>query len=43
MTRPNLTVITGALARKVIIEEGRATGLEVETESETCIITARQK
>ncbi|MGY6661524.1 MAG: GMC family oxidoreductase [Glycocaulis sp.] len=43
MTRPNLTIITGALARKIIIEEGRATGIEIETESETCTITARKE
>ena len=28
MRRPNLTVLTGALATKLVIEQGRATGLE---------------
>jgi choline dehydrogenase len=30
MQRPNLTVLTGALTRKVLVEEGRATGVEYE-------------
>ncbi|RJL34452.1 GMC family oxidoreductase [Bailinhaonella thermotolerans] len=28
MRRPNLTVVTGGLARRVVIEDGRATGVE---------------
>ncbi len=31
MGRPNLRVITGATVRRVVIEQGRATGVEVET------------
>lgn len=30
MKRPNLKVLTGALAQRVVIEQGRATGVEIE-------------
>jgi len=39
MQRPNLAVVTNALTRKVVIEEGRATGVEYEVEGE--VRTAR--
>jgi choline dehydrogenase-like flavoprotein len=41
MRRPNLTVQTQALARRVVIEKGRATGVEYERAGETIIARAR--
>ncbi|KAA5803700.1 glucose-methanol-choline oxidoreductase [Alkalicaulis satelles] len=43
LKRPNLTVITGALARRIVIEEGRATGLEIEVEGEVRVIEAARE
>ena len=34
MQRPNLAVVTGALTRKVVVEDGRATGVEYEVGGE---------
>src|SRR5690606_16826650 len=34
MKRPNLAVVTNALTRKVVIEDGRATGVEYEVGGE---------
>ncbi|OYW46183.1 MAG: hypothetical protein B7Z08_08530 [Sphingomonadales bacterium 32-68-7] len=39
MARPNLAVVTGALTRKVLVEEGRAVGVEYEVGRE--VRTAR--
>jgi choline dehydrogenase len=41
--RPNLTVLTGALARRIRIENGRATGLEIETADGVHELTARRE
>lgn len=38
--RPNLTVFTGCLARRVLIENGRAVGIEYESEGRTRSIRA---
>ncbi|MBC2776014.1 GMC family oxidoreductase [Parasphingopyxis marina] len=35
LARPNLTVVTGALTRRVVIENGRATGIEVHRDGKT--------
>src|SRR5690606_19447364 len=40
MQRPNLAVVTHALTRRVVIEEGRATGVEYEVGGETRIAKA---
>jgi choline dehydrogenase len=40
MARPNLAVVTGALTRKVLIEDGRATGVEYEVGGEVRTATA---
>ncbi|OKH94899.1 GMC family oxidoreductase [Streptomyces uncialis] len=40
LERPNLTVVTGARADRVVIENGRATGVEVTRDSGTEVITA---
>lgn len=39
MQRPNLAVVTNALTRKVVVENGRATGVEYEVGGE--VLTAR--
>ncbi len=41
--RPNLSVISGCPARRVVIEDGRATGLEVMRGGETVQIGARRE
>ena len=41
MRRPNLAVLTGAHVRRVVIEAGRATGVEVQEEGRTRTIRAR--
>lgn len=41
--RPNLDVWTGALARRVVLEAGRATGVEVERGGETLTVGAEQE
>ncbi|NGN67987.1 choline dehydrogenase [Streptomyces sp. A7024] len=40
--RPNLTVVTGAQARRVLIEDGRATGVEYETAAGVQVIRAAE-
>lgn len=42
-SRPNLTILTGAHLLRVIIEKGRATGVEVKTSSGVQTITAAQE
>ena len=41
--RPNLAIVTGALTRRVVIEGGRATGVEVSREGRTQIIGAARE
>jgi choline dehydrogenase len=41
--RPNLTVMTGALARRVVIKDGRASGVEVSRGGEIMIAQARRE
>ena len=41
--RPNLTVITGALVDKVLIEDGRATGVRYLKNDEVCVVSARRE
>lgn len=36
--RPNLHILTGALARRVVIEDGRAVGVEIETGGEVRLV-----
>ncbi|MEQ8404331.1 MAG: GMC family oxidoreductase N-terminal domain-containing protein [Oceanicaulis sp.] len=43
MQRPNLTVVTGALVLKVMIEDGRATGVEIEIDGEVQQVIARKE
>lgn len=43
MQRPNLTVVTGALVLKVMIEDGRATGVEIEIGGEIQQVIARKE
>lgn len=43
MTRPNLTVVTDALVDKVLIEGGRAVGVQYRKEGETHAIRARRE
>ena len=43
MKRPNLTVITGALVDKVVIESGRATGVQFLHEGQMHVATARRE
>ncbi|MCM2391899.1 GMC family oxidoreductase [Streptomyces albipurpureus] len=43
MQRPNLTVLSGARADRVVIENGRATGVEVTRNSGTEVITAARE
>lgn len=43
LRRPNLEVLTDALARRVIIEDGRATGVEIEIGSEVRTIRAERE
>jgi choline dehydrogenase-like flavoprotein len=43
MQRPNLTVVTGALCHRVIIENGRATGVRVEVEGEVKDVLASKE
>jgi len=43
MARPNLTVITHAMAQKVIVENGRATGVDVKVKGTPRTITARRE
>ena len=43
MQRPNLTVATGALVLKVMIENGRATGVEIEIDGEVQQVIARKE
>ncbi len=43
MQRPNLTVVTGALVLKVMIEGGRATGVEIEIDGEVQQVIARKE
>lgn len=41
--RPNLDIWTQTLARRILIEEGRATGLEVDREGARQIVSARRE
>ena len=41
--RPNLTVITGALTRRVLVENGRATGVEIAHDGAEQIIAASRE
>jgi choline dehydrogenase-like flavoprotein len=41
--RPNLTVFTGALARRILLEEGRATGVVYAGGSEERVVRARRE
>lgn len=43
MKRPNLTVITGATVDKVLIEEGRATGVRYVKDGQVRIVAARRE
>lgn len=43
LKRENLTVMTGVLARRVIVEEGRATGVEIDHKGERKTVTARRE
>jgi choline dehydrogenase len=43
MDRPNVTVLTGALAGKIVIEGGRATGVEFEQNERTVTVHARKE
>lgn len=43
MQRPNLTVVTGALCRRVILEQGRATGVRIEVDGEESDVIARKE
>ena len=43
MTRPNLTVVTGALVDKVVIENGRAVGLRYRRGGEDKFVEARRE
>lgn len=36
--RPNLEILTGALARRVVVEDGRATGVEIEIGGEVRVV-----
>lgn len=41
--RPNLAIVTGALARRVLFDHGRATGVEYATRRGTCRATATRE
>ena len=41
--RPNLSVVTGALALRVLIDQGRAAGVEIEVDGERREILARRE
>jgi choline dehydrogenase-like flavoprotein len=41
--RPNLTIMTKCQARRVVMDNGRATGLEVRTGGKTHILSARRE
>ncbi len=43
MKRPNLTVVTGAMVDKVLIEGGRATGVQYLHKGETRTVSARRE
>ncbi len=43
MKRPNLTVWTHAHARRVTLENGRATGVELDRDGETLVVQARRE
>ncbi|MFD7966697.1 GMC family oxidoreductase [Streptomyces zaomyceticus] len=43
LERPNLTVIPSALAHRVVIEDGRATGVEVERDDTVEVIRAERE
>jgi choline dehydrogenase len=43
MARSNLEVMTGVLVRKVVISEGRATGVEIERNGRTEVISATRE
>lgn len=43
LNRPNLTVVTKALARRIAIEGGRAAGVEVETGGARRLLAARRE
>ncbi len=43
MNRPNLTVVTGAVAARVTFEAGRASGLVVRQDGKTRTLTARRE
>lgn len=43
LERENCSVQTGALVQRIIIEDGRATGVEVEIEGETRVLNARKE
>ncbi|MBT2135660.1 GMC family oxidoreductase N-terminal domain-containing protein [Croceibacterium sp. LX-88] len=43
MARPNLAVVTHALTRKVVVEDGRATGVEYEVDGEVRVAKAARE
>lgn len=43
MDRPNVTVLTGALVAKIVIEDGRATGVEFQRDEKTLTIQAAKE
>jgi len=43
MKRPNLSVLTKAVAEKVIVEDGRATGLRVSVKGQAKVIRAKRE
>lgn len=43
LERENCSVRTGAMVRRVVLENGRATGVEVDLDGETVVITARKE
>ncbi len=43
MDRPNLTVLTQALTEKVVIEDGRATGVQIRQKKQSKVIKAKRE
>jgi choline dehydrogenase len=43
MTRPNLAIWTRALARRILLDEGRAIGLEIERDGAVQVVRARRE
>lgn len=43
MQRPNLTVVTGAKARRIVLDNGRAVGVEIESDGEIQTVHANRE